>query len=137
MVSIFRDGVKTAKKRSEHPIDYRCPFCGSRKWTKRTRDRNLCYKYRCANCKCEFNQLKSVFIVTDESKDDNRFAECPVCGCMYTFGELSVLQIGDEMRTIRCECEETIFRVGVDSKGNRVIDVRCLNDHYMNIQESR
>jgi transcription elongation factor Elf1 len=78
-----------------------------------------------------------VFIVTDESKDDNRFAECPVCGHVYTFNELLVLQTGGNIRTVVCECEETVFHVSIDSKGNRVIDIRCLHDYYMNIQESR
>ena len=131
MVSILHDGVKTAKKRSRHPIDYRCPFCGSRKWVKRTRDRHLYYKYKCSGCGCEFDELKSIFIVVDESNDDNRLVECISCGRLYTFGELPLAVGVDSMRVIQCECEEATIRVGVDINGNRVVDIGYIHDNYI------
>lgn len=131
MASIFSDGVITAKKRSRHPTDYRCPFCGSRKWSTRTRNRHDGYKYRCSGCKCEFDVLKSIFIVTDELNDDNRTVECPSCGCLFSFGELPVTLPTGEIRVIKCKCEETTIRVGVNKSGNRVVDIGWIHDSYI------
>lgn len=135
MASVFENSVRTAKKRSKHPIDYRCPFCGSRNWSARTRTGYMFHKYKCSSCGCEFDKLRQSFIVIDESNDYGNVAECPVCGCLHSLITLHKMVHSDGIRVVKCVCEEMKLYMNVDPRGNRIVHIKCIHDLYMDRYE--
>lgn len=132
MAKVIGIGVKTAKKRSRHTVDYRCPYCNSRSWVPRSRRSNGIHKYICTKCGCVFDKLKMTFVITDYGHDDKQLLTCPSCNRIYKFKRYGVENAGSINIQFGCMCRDVIFNATVDESNTITATLTYIPDEYIN-----